>query len=184
MQAVLTSHARLRAAIRRDRRRRRRLARPRSICATATSPTWALPKRSIARWCWSPTSIAAACSRTSSARWRCLSRERARRVSGFVINRFRGDIALLQPGLDWLERQTGKPVLAVLPYLHGLHLDAEDGISRAAPPAHGASGQVLNVVVPVLPRISNHTDFDPLRAAPAGRPAIHRRRRADRRRPT
>ena len=49
--------------------------------------------------------------------------ERAR-VQGFVINRFRGDLALLQPGLDWLERRTGKPVLGVLPFLPGLHLEA------------------------------------------------------------
>jgi len=42
------------------------------------------------------------------------------RVKGFVINRFRGDLALLKPGLDWLEREAGKPVLGVLPYLRGL----------------------------------------------------------------
>ncbi|MFI4886187.1 MAG: cobyric acid synthase [Steroidobacterales bacterium] len=91
-----------------------------------------------------------------------LSESERDRVRGFVINRFRGDLSLLQPGLDWLERHTGKPVLGVLPYLHGLHLDAEDGISRdaAAPPA--ASADRLRVVVPVLPRISNHTDFEPL----------------------
>lgn len=87
--------------------------------------------------------------------------ERAR-VQGFVINRFRGDVALLQPGLDWLERETGKPVLGVLPYLHGLHLEAEDALPapQARPDAR------LRVVVPALPRISNHTDFDALRAHP------------------
>ena len=47
--------------------------------------------------------------------------ERAR-VRGFVINRFRGDVSLLQPGIDWLEARTGVPVLGVLPYLHDLHL--------------------------------------------------------------
>jgi adenosylcobyric acid synthase len=41
------------------------------------------------------------------------------RVKGFVINRFRGDIGLLESGLRWLEERTGKPVLGVLPYLHG-----------------------------------------------------------------
>src|SRR4051812_13267318 len=46
----------------------------------------------------------------------CLSPSERARIVGFVINRFRGDIKLLEPGLDWLERETGKPVLAVLPY--------------------------------------------------------------------
>jgi ATP-dependent Clp protease protease subunit len=55
-----------------------------------------------------------------------LSESEQARVRGFVINRFRGDLALLQSGLDWLEAKTGKPVLGVLPYLHGLHLEAED----------------------------------------------------------
>ena len=91
----------------------------------------------------------------------CLSDSERRRIVGFVINRFRGDISLLQPGLDWLEKQTGKPVLAVLPYLHGLFLDAEDAIQ----PAQGARGR-FKVIVPALPRISNHTDFDALRAHP------------------
>ncbi|MFP3589812.1 cobyric acid synthase CobQ, partial [Paraburkholderia sp. SIMBA_055] len=81
------------------------------------------------------------------------------RVKGFVINRFRGDIALLQPGLDWLEQRTGKPVLGVLPYVTDLHLEAEDGIDVRQGVKHE---RVLKVIVPVLPRISNHTDFDPL----------------------
>jgi adenosylcobyric acid synthase len=91
----------------------------------------------------------------------CLSESERGRIIGFVINRFRGDIGLLQPGLDWLEQRTGKPVLAVLPYLMGLHLDAEDGID-VAQHVKGA----FRVVVPALPRISNHTDFDALRAHP------------------
>jgi adenosylcobyric acid synthase len=90
-----------------------------------------------------------------------LSDSERNRVRGFVINRFRGDLSLLRPGLDWLERETGKPVFGVLPYLHGLHLDAEDGISREVSAAAAAAGR-LRVVVPVLPRISNHTDFEPL----------------------
>lgn len=86
--------------------------------------------------------------------------ERAR-VQGIVINRFRGDLALLQPGLDWLVRETGKPVLGVLPYVQDLHLDAEDALPRAHSPGRG-----FRVVVPALPRISNHTDWDPLRMHP------------------
>ncbi|WP_109512012.1 cobyric acid synthase [Pseudomonas ovata] len=92
-----------------------------------------------------------------------LSSSEQARIKGFVINRFRGDIALLQPGLDWLEQRTGKPVVGVLPYLMDLHLEAEDGLDRRQA---DKAEQVLNVLVPVLPRISNHTDFDPLRLHP------------------
>lgn len=83
------------------------------------------------------------------------------RTKGFVINRFRGDIGLLKSGLEWLEERTGKPVLGVLPYLHGLHLDAEDAL-----PEQQNSDARFRVVVPVLPHISNHTDFEPLRLHP------------------
>ncbi|WP_143757257.1 cobyric acid synthase [Burkholderia singularis] len=97
----------------------------------------------------------------------CLSASERARVRGFVINRFRGDPALLEPGLRWLEQHTGKPVFGVLPYLHGLMLDAEDMLPKAArSAAAGGDAGVLRVVVPALPRISNHTDFDPLRAHP------------------
>jgi adenosylcobyric acid synthase len=92
-----------------------------------------------------------------------LSPSEQARVAGFVINRFRGDIALLQPGLDWLQARTGKPVVGVLPFVSDLHLEAEDGLDRRQ---SEKSAQVLEVIVPVLPRISNHTDFDPLRLHP------------------
>ena len=92
-----------------------------------------------------------------------LSSSERQRVAGFVINRFRGDPALLQSGLDWLQRETGKPVLGVLPYLHGLHLEAEDALPRERADKHDAT---LRIAVPALPRISNHTDFDALRAHP------------------
>lgn len=92
-----------------------------------------------------------------------LSETEQARVKGFVINRFRGDIELLKPGLDWLEKKTGKPVLGVLPYLHGFNLEAEDAIVSQP---ETAQRHKMKVVVPVLPRISNHTDFDPLRLHP------------------
>ncbi|NBF08509.1 cobyric acid synthase [Pseudomonas sp. Fl4BN1] len=92
-----------------------------------------------------------------------LSASEQARVQGFIINRFRGDLALLQPGLDWLQARTGKPVIGVLPYVMDLHLEAEDGIDQRQA---SKDEQVLKVVVPVLPRISNHTDFDPLRLHP------------------
>src|SRR5450830_50390 len=92
-----------------------------------------------------------------------LSASERKRVIGFVINRFRGDIAWLQSGLDWLEKETGKPVLGVLPYLHNLHIEAEDAVSKSAA---AVSENSIKVVVPVLPHISNHTDFDALRLHP------------------
>jgi adenosylcobyric acid synthase len=92
-----------------------------------------------------------------------LSESEQNRVVGFVINRFRGDIALLESGLEWLEEQTGKPVIGVLPYLHGLMLEAEDAINVSQLSSDAAN---IKVVVPVLRRTSNHTDFDPLRMHP------------------
>ena len=93
-----------------------------------------------------------------------LSETEQQRVVGFVINRFRGDITLLQSGLDWLEERTGKPVLGVIPYLHGLHLDAEDAVDVEQNISD--NNALIKVVVPVFPRISNHTDFDALRLHP------------------
>ncbi|WP_076410242.1 cobyric acid synthase [Shewanella sp. UCD-KL12] len=92
-----------------------------------------------------------------------LSESEQARVKGFVINRFRGDISLLQSGLDWLETYTKKPVLGVLPYLHDLHLDAEDALIESPKKSNQTK---LKVLVIVTPRISNHTDFDPLRLNP------------------
>ncbi|WP_062064434.1 cobyric acid synthase [Cellvibrio sp. OA-2007] len=91
-----------------------------------------------------------------------LSESEQKRVVGFVINRFRGDISLLQSGLDWLEQKTGKPVLGVIPYLQGLYLDAEDALTASA----AKQDAKCRVAVLALPRISNHTDFDPLRLHP------------------
>lgn len=92
-----------------------------------------------------------------------LSHTEQARVVGFVINRFRGDFALLEPGLRMLEEMTHKPVFGVLPYLHGLQLDSEDALRHEpVSPKHPA----LRIVVPALPHISNHTDFDPLRLHP------------------
>ncbi|MBF0382383.1 MAG: cobyric acid synthase [Magnetococcales bacterium] len=91
-----------------------------------------------------------------------LSQSEQDRVKGFIINKFRGDIALLQPGIDWLENKTGKPVLGVLHFMPGLHLASEDSFFTIDK-NHGISQNKLRVVVPRLPRISNHTDFDPLR---------------------
>ena len=95
-----------------------------------------------------------------------LSPSEQARVRGFVINRFRGDLALLEPGLRWLEQRTHRPVLGVLPYLQGLALDAEDAIRVEHHASAGPGATRLRVVVPALPRISNHTDVDALALHP------------------
>lgn len=91
-----------------------------------------------------------------------LSASERQRVRGVVINRFRGDPSLLAPGLDWFTGHTGKPVLGVLPWLEGLYLEAEDSLARRGGDTHAA----FRVVVPTLPRISNHTDLDALALTP------------------
>jgi adenosylcobyric acid synthase len=95
-----------------------------------------------------------------------LSKDEQALVKGFVINRFRGDIALLQDGLDWLEKYTGKPVLGVLPMLHGLHLDAEDAVPVLDDHIKNKQSGKFKIIIPRLPHISNHTDFEPLRLHP------------------
>ena len=100
-----------------------------------------------------------------------LSREDQALVAGFVVNKFRGDARLLEPGLDRLCDLTGRPVLGVLPWTAGLWPDAEDSLSLGTAPDGGmAPGprvhDVLRVAVIRLPRISNFTDTDPLIAEP------------------
>jgi len=95
-----------------------------------------------------------------------LSETERDRIKGFVINRFRGDLSLLQSGLDWLEQYTGIPVVGVLPYLRGLHLQAEDALPQDQQNSRQSAMEKFRIIVPVLPRISNHTDFDPLRLHP------------------
>ncbi len=88
-------------------------------------------------------------------------------LSGLVINKFRGDVGLLRPGLETLEAVTHRPVLGVLPWLPDLWLDSEDSLSvgdRAA--AAPTEGDRLRVAVVRLPRISNFTDIDALGLEP------------------
>ncbi|MCG8381380.1 MAG: cobyric acid synthase [Gammaproteobacteria bacterium] len=92
-----------------------------------------------------------------------LSTHEQARVRGLVINRFRGDVQLLQSGLDWLEEYTKKRILGVVPYLRQLYLEAEDAVARQQVKG---TDRLLHIIVPRLPRISNHTDFDPLRLHP------------------
>lgn len=94
-------------------------------------------------------------------------------VAGYLVNKFRGDVSLLEPGLAMLRDLTGRPTLGVLPFAHGLGIDEEDGLrvslrgtvreSSVAPP-HGAD--VLRVAVLPVPLMSNVTDVDALAAEP------------------
>ena len=93
-----------------------------------------------------------------------LSQSEQDRVIGFVINRFRGDFKLLESGLTWLEERTNKPVLGVLPFLHGLDISSEDAlVTQQASAENSVSKTKVKVVVLVYPHMSNHTDFDALR---------------------
>ncbi|GAC1328323.1 MAG: cobyric acid synthase [Mycobacteriales bacterium] len=92
-----------------------------------------------------------------------------RLLAGFVVNKFRGDPALLQPGLDWLAATTGRPCLGVLPWRSGLWLDVEDSLDLDSRPdllSPPLGRDVLRVVVLRLPRMSNVTDVDALAAEP------------------
>ena len=91
------------------------------------------------------------------------------RVRGFVINKFRGDPALLGDGLADLERRTGVPTLGVLPFVHDVALDAEDSLALASlrPRASGpAIKDGLDVAAVHFPRLSNFTDLDALALEP------------------
>ena len=85
-------------------------------------------------------------------------------LAGFVINKFRGDVSLLRPGLDMLEQLTGRPVLGVLPWQRDLWLDSEDALALEDRPraARDAAVRPLRVAVVAMPRISNFTDIDAL----------------------
>ncbi len=90
-----------------------------------------------------------------------LSPSERKRVIGMVINRFRGDYNILKPGIDWLEEYVQKPVFGVLPYAHKLYIEAEDSLNQNDSAA--TTEKHIRIVVPALPRMSNHTDFDALR---------------------
>ncbi|MCP4933276.1 MAG: cobyric acid synthase [bacterium] len=91
------------------------------------------------------------------------ARERAL-VKGMIINRFRGDQYLLQPGITWLEKETLIPLIGTLPYLPGLYLEGEDSLTRTSSKA--SSDHNVTIIIPNMPHLSNHTDFDALNLHP------------------
>ena len=95
--------------------------------------------------------------------WELLEPDERARVAGFIINKFRGDDSLLQPGLEYVRQRTGCPVLGVLPFDPAVQLDEEDSLGLS--PAPGATGDV-EVAVLRLPGLSNFTDFAALARVP------------------
>ncbi|MGV9875646.1 cobyric acid synthase [Streptomyces cellulosae] len=102
-----------------------------------------------------------------------LSLEDQKLVAGFLVNKFRGDVSLLEPGLEMLHGLTGRRTYGVLPFRHGLGIDEEDGLRvslrgavRESEVAAPAGEEVLRVAVCAVPLMSNFTDVDALAAEP------------------
>ncbi len=92
-----------------------------------------------------------------------LEEDERRYVRGFIINKFRGDLRLLQPALDFLEKRTSRPVLGVVPYFRDIAIAQEDSVYLDER-IENTSPADMDVVVVRLPHISNYDDFDPLEA--------------------
>ncbi|MCY0917728.1 MULTISPECIES: cobyric acid synthase [unclassified Streptomyces] len=102
-----------------------------------------------------------------------LSPEDQSLIAGYLVNKFRGDVSLLEPGMEMLRGLTGRATYGVLPFRHGLGIDEEDGLrvslrgsvreSAVAPPV---GADVLRVAVCAVPLMSNFTDVDALAAEP------------------
>ena len=90
-----------------------------------------------------------------------LEPEDRKRVIGVIINKFRGDVSLLQPGLTWFEEYTGVPVLGVIPYINNLLIEAEDSVVLDSYSSQKNTSKDLDIAVIRFPLISNFTDVDP-----------------------
>lgn len=91
-----------------------------------------------------------------------------RMIRGIIVNRFRGDAAILKPGLDYIVQRTGIPIIGVLPWLSDLNLPAEDSMALSRPPGPAGipAANTIRIGIVRLPRISNFTDFDAFRCEP------------------
>ena len=89
------------------------------------------------------------------------------RVKAFIVNKFRGDISLLKPGLDWLEARLGVPVAGVVPYYHDIHIAEEDSLAlEKRQEMKNRQDFDLDIAVIALPHIANFDDFDPFEREP------------------
>ena len=98
--------------------------------------------------------------------WALLDEPDRKLITAFVINKFRGDLGVLRPGLEELSRMTDVPVAGVLPWLPDLELDAEDSLKQRNWRPWSSAGETLRLAVVRLPRGSNATDVDALAAEP------------------
>lgn len=96
-----------------------------------------------------------------------LEPEEQARITGFLINKFRGDLKLFDEGVRFLEEKSGKKVWGVLPYERHLWIEEEDGVAVEQAQAGVADKSLLDIAVLHLPRISNFTDFEVLRQEPS-----------------
>ena len=94
-----------------------------------------------------------------------LTPEERKHVKGILINKFRGDIRLFEPGIKMLEELCGIPVLGVVPYYKDIHIEEEDSVSLAMKSVRAMQGKV-NVAVVLLRHLSNFTDFNVLERDP------------------
>ena len=92
-----------------------------------------------------------------------LEKQERKRIKGTIVNKFRGDRAILQPGIDILEKICGVPVAGVIPYTH-VDIDDEDSLSTRF--TRESSRKAIDIAVIKLPRISNFTDVSPLERFP------------------
>ncbi len=97
-----------------------------------------------------------------------LEPEERNRIKGFIINKFRGDLSLLKPGLDFLEEKTCKPVLGVIPMITSLNLPEEDsaGTVFRDQPFNQQKTKEITIGIVDMPHISNISDYNPFLAEP------------------
>lgn len=101
--------------------------------------------------------------------WQTFSKQEEKLLTGFLVNRFRGDSSLLAPAHEYLEKATGKKVLGVIPYIKDIALPEEDMAGalwnmqkNAEQLDYTDKNRKLDIAVVILNKISNHTDFEPL----------------------
>ena len=129
----------------------------------------------VARYCNSPVLLAADIDRGGIfaalvGTMELLEPDERALVKALIVNKFRGDLSLLTPGLDWLQKRTGVPVAGVVPYFHDIHITEEDSMMlEKRRRMKNRADFDLDIAVLGLPHIANFDDFDPLEREPGVR---------------